>query len=437
MTHDTIDKDPVSIEIRSNEVQELLGQIPRWIIRWGTTVIALTIIILIAGSALFRYPDILYSTIILTTQNPPVNLVAKVSGKIDKLFVKDNQPVKKGDLIALLETAANYKHVLEAQAISKNMMDDLETGNISASDSILELGEMQSYFAGFLKEYRDYSSFLSLDYFRKKTEAVKQELKKYDTYYLRLEEQSKVQERDYELASRQFKRDSLLFVQDVISRSDFEKSESGMLQKAFSLKETQTSLASAKIQVSKLSQQILDLELEYNKEKEQKLSQLNETYDRLKAETEIWKQKYLLISPVDGTISFTKFWNENQQVTEGENVFTIIPERPGEILGKINLPVEGAGKVKKGQKVNIKFANYPFMEYGMVRGEISSISQVSNMNFYTVEVVLNKGLVTNYGTKIEFRQEMPGMAEIITDDKSLLRRIINPVKSVIKKQRMK
>jgi HlyD family secretion protein len=135
-------------------------------------------------------------------------------------------------------------------------------------------------------------------------------------------------------------------------------------------------------------------------------------------------------------VSFTRFWSENQQVTEGEIVVTIIPENPGRILGKINLSVEGAGKVRTGQQVNIKFANYPFMEFGMVRGAVTSISQVPNQSYYTAEVNLTNGLVTNYGTEIEFRQEMPGKAEIITENLSLLKRIINPVKSVIKRQGM-
>jgi HlyD family secretion protein len=154
------------------------------------------------------------------------------------------------------------------------------------------------------------------------------------------------------------------------------------------------------------------------------------------AEMDIWKQKYLLIAPVNGRVSFTRFWSENQQVTEGEVVVTIIPENPGQVLGKINLSVEGAGKVKEGQQVNIKFANYPFMEFGMVKGIITSISEVPNKNYYTLEVRLTNDLVTNYGTKIAFRQEMPGKAEIITENLSLLKRIINPVKSVIKRQGM-
>ncbi|MBN2214256.1 MAG: HlyD family efflux transporter periplasmic adaptor subunit [Bacteroidales bacterium] len=433
---DTVNKDTDRIEIRSEEVRELLGQVPRWILRWGITIIALTIVILIAGSALFRYPDTRSAEIILTTENPPANLVAKINGKIQKLFVKDDQLVAKGQILALIETAASYEDIMKAGELLRDWQTDADKAAEIYFGTGYELGEIQSFFASFVKDYHDYRHFIMLNYHRKKIQSVQNELKKYDEYYQRLEEQSVVQGKELDLARRQFRRDSSLYRQGVIASSDYEKSESNMLKIEFSFKETETSLANARIQVSKLNQQILDLELEYNKELKQKENLVNESYDKLMAEIDLWKQKYLIISPLNGRVSFTRFWSENQQVTEGETVVTIVPENPGQILGKINLSVEGAGKVREGQQVNIKFANYPYMEFGMVKGVVTSISQVPNQNYYTVEVRLTNDLVTNYGTEIEFRQEMPGRAEIITENLSLLKRIINPVKSVIKRQEM-
>ncbi|HES59568.1 MAG TPA: HlyD family secretion protein, partial [Caldithrix sp.] len=60
------------IEIRSDEVQEILGFIPHWIIRGGISVIFFIIILLFIGSWYFKYPDVISSNIIITTQNPPV-----------------------------------------------------------------------------------------------------------------------------------------------------------------------------------------------------------------------------------------------------------------------------------------------------------------------------------------------------------------------------
>ncbi len=425
------------IEIRSDEVRDILGQVPKWIVRWGTSLIFAVTLIIIAGSGLFRYPDIQPATIILTTENPPADLVAKTNGKIVKLFVEDKQQVSTNDYIALLESAAVFEHVIEVGELLNGFKANIENKELADINKSYSLGEIQSYFAVFIKNYQDFRKFVNLDYHQKKIKGIRNELIKYDVYYLQLSEESVVLKKELALERKQFERDSLLFRQGVLSASEYEKSQAALLRKEFAYKETLTGLATAKIQIGELNQQILDLELAQSNTYSEIQNRLFEAYDKLVAEVDIWKQKYLLSAPVGGIVTFNKFWSVNQNVVEGEVVFTILPEDPGEIVGKIDLSVQGAGKVKAGQKVNIKFANYPHMEFGMVRGEITSISLVPAKDFYTVKVKLTHGLVTNYGYDIKFQQEMPGTAEIITENMSLLKRIFNPAKSVIKRQKLR
>jgi multidrug resistance efflux pump len=198
--------------------------------------------------------------------------------------------------------------------------------------------------------------------------------------------------------------------------------------------ESNTRLSETEIQISQLNQQVLDLELRAQEEKEQKQAGVREAFEKLVAGIDIWEQKYLLIAPIDGIVTFPAYWSENQNVRTGDKVLTIIPENQGDIIGKLTLPVEGAGKVKPGQRVNIQFANFPHLEYGMVKGTIRSISQVPYDQQYSVEVELPEGLTTYYGREIPFTQEMPGRAEIITEDRRLIERILSPIRSMLTKQ---
>jgi HlyD family secretion protein len=95
--------------------------------------------------------------------------------------------------------------------------------------------------------------------------------------------------------------------------------------------------------------------------------------------------------------------------------------------------MQGAGKVKVGQQVNIKFLNYPHIDFGMVMGVIKSISLIASDNNYTVEVDLPDGLKTSYGEELPFSHQMQGYAEIITEDIRLLERIFKPIKSILKR----
>ena len=52
-------KEYKEIELRSEEVQEVMSHVPVWILRWGITVLFCIVIILLIGSYLFKYPDVL------------------------------------------------------------------------------------------------------------------------------------------------------------------------------------------------------------------------------------------------------------------------------------------------------------------------------------------------------------------------------------------
>jgi HlyD family secretion protein len=100
-----------TIEIRSEEIQDILGQIPSWIVRWGTVVIMVTILIILAGSLVFTYPDIKRADILVTTENPPASMVAKSDGRL-QLFVDDSQSVQIHTHLAVIENPANYSDVI-------------------------------------------------------------------------------------------------------------------------------------------------------------------------------------------------------------------------------------------------------------------------------------------------------------------------------------
>lgn len=107
-------------------------------------------------------------------------------------------------------------------------------------------------------------------------------------------------------------------------------------------------------------------------------------------------------------------------------VVTAMPNNPTTFIGFVHLKMNLSGKVQVGQRVNLKFANYPYLEYGVVKGVVGRISSVPNGDSYALEVNLPGQMVSNYGKKFEFQQELKGTAEIITEERSLLNRILHP-----------
>ena len=105
------------IELRSEEVQEILTKVPHWMIRWGNSVFFLLIILLLALSWFIKYPDIINSDAIITTEIPPEKEYARASGKIDTIFVNDGQEILKREPLAIIENTANYQDVFFLKSI--------------------------------------------------------------------------------------------------------------------------------------------------------------------------------------------------------------------------------------------------------------------------------------------------------------------------------
>ncbi len=426
------------IEIRSDEVQDILVKVPRWIIRWGILVILITVVLIICGSWLFKYPDINRSGILITTENPPATLVARVNGKIEKLFVEDNEYVEAYQNLAIIESAADYKDVLVLNEILieiRNMIPKFDMLIQLELGSNYLLGEIQPAYSSFLKAHKDYQDFVELDYYNQKINSIEGELNQQNIHLSSLRKLTSILGRELDLVKRQYLRDSSLFQNNVISEAEYEKAKTSWLNKEFDFEQSRVNESTTEIQIEKLKQNVLDMELKLTEDLRNQQNNWQESLENLISAVSIWKQKFILTAPIEGMVSFTAYYSENQNVREGDKVMTIIPKDQGKIIGRINLSLEGAGKVDLDQRVNIRIDNYPYLEYGMVQGIVSNISLVPDDREYVVEVALPNGLSTLYDVEIPFDQEMQGKAEILTDNRRLLERIISPIRSVISEQR--
>src|SRR4051812_6063465 len=82
-------------EISSEEVQDIMSKMPHWTIRKGAAILFVVIVLLFAGSYFIHYPDVITARLNITSSNPPVKVVARSNGRILKVFVHNNQLVKK------------------------------------------------------------------------------------------------------------------------------------------------------------------------------------------------------------------------------------------------------------------------------------------------------------------------------------------------------
>lgn len=146
-------EDTEGIELRSEEVQDILTKVPHWMIRWGNVIILIIIFLIFLFAYFIKYPDVVTGNIIITTQIPPEKLVAKTTGKIQHILVEDRTTVAKETPIAIIENSADYKDVYSLKDIIDSI--DINMDKISfplTKSTFLRLGDVESAYAVF--EYK-------------------------------------------------------------------------------------------------------------------------------------------------------------------------------------------------------------------------------------------------------------------------------------------
>ncbi len=419
----------------SDPVREIISNPPARIIRWGTFIIALVFLLLIILAWIIRYPDIVPAPVEITTRNPPVTMVTKTTGRINKLYVSDREKVSSGHLLAVIETTASVPEV-EALKLLTDTVGEPEKLNALTIPAFSKLGELQTYYASFVKALQDYDTYNRNDFYGNKMMSISEEIEALQDYIDRMKVKEKLISENLKIEGKRFTRDSALYVDKVLSESEYENSRKTYNNSKLELQQVRLDESKNVLALAEKNQLLQDYRIKRDEEGQNLSSVLNETFLNLKAQINIWRNDYLLISPVEGTVTFTKFWSENQSVMKDEPVLSIVPFETGDIVGRINLKMQRSGKVLTGQKVNIKLSGYPYLEYGMVRGIVETKSLVPAGDAYIIEVGLPSGLTTLYGRKLDFTQNMQGNAEIITDDDlRLLQRVINPFRYLASKNR--
>lgn len=418
----------------SDPVKEIMGKPPGKILRWGTTIMLLAFIMFLLFAWLIRYPDTIPAPVEITTTNPPVTLVTKITGRIKTFIVKERDKISAGQLVAVMETTASLSDI----ELLKKSIDTIKRPELLSYKLLplfSQLGELQGYYGSFLKNLSDLNNYVNNDLYGGKIAALSDEINSIQEFINRLTVKEKLYTQNKQIEAKKYRRDSSLFISNVIPESELEKSNQSLLRVKIELQQVRLDHSAKLIELAEKRQILQDYRITRTADKEKLVSVLRESFLNLKAQVDLWDNTYLLISPIEGIVSFTKFWSANQSVTKDEPVVSIVPLETGSFLGRINLKMQRSGKVKVNQSVNIKLSGYPYMEYGVVRGIVKSKSLVPSGDAYVIEIELPHGLVTLYGRPLEFTQNMQGTAEIITEDVRLLQKIINPFRYMVSKNK--
>ncbi|WP_067177901.1 HlyD family type I secretion periplasmic adaptor subunit [Sulfurospirillum sp. UCH001] len=156
-----------------------------------------------------------------------------------------------------------------------------------------------------------------------------------------------------------------------------------------------------------------------------KLSQLSQ-----QSEASIDRANRLLItSPVNGIVNVLYFHTVGGTIKAGDKVAEITPIEEG-LMIEANIKASDRGRIWVGQKANIEITAYDYARYGMIEGELVSISPDSFTTqkgeiFYAIKVKASKDRL---GPNLPIMPGMEAGVNIITGKRTVLGYILLPLK---------
>lgn len=424
----------------SEEVQFIMNKVPSSVVRLGISIIFLILVIILVGCYFVKYPEIVSVRASISTINPPTDLISKNGGLIDHIYIHEGSVVKKGDVLAVLKNAAEWQDV---EFISKRTTD-LKVNDILSlitNDWIYNsyhLGELQSSFSEFQSLCEDFSHYIQVNNLEVKINLLKKQISKNKEYYGKLEKQGRWVSEEVNIEKRNLHRDSILLKCNTISLSDYESSSKQLIDKQYNRAGFDANLTQTELQILQNKQQIEELTMQQANEIADYKNKIVQAGQRLTAQIVLWEQTYIFRSPIDGKVTLGSIWAKGQYVNVGQRFASVISVNKMKVIGKLQVPSSGIGKIKLGQVANVKLSGFSFIEYGALKGRITSIAKIPDAAasgtaiVYIVDIDFPNGLVTNYNKKLPLIQSMDGTADIITDDTRLIQQFVKPVMSLYK-----
>lgn len=424
------------VELRSEEVQEILGTPPHWLVRWGTAIVLVGFTLMVCAAWFIRYPDVVEGKVVITTAVPPVYVTAQTNGQVLEVLVQDKMTVRENDLLVVLRSTANHKHVLDLEMA----VDAWQRSNIDSLKSVspprnLVLGDVQADYADFVQQLENFQLGKS-----SKTSAVSSNIGSIQQQIRQLEQSIAYEERGLKRISDQlriaedlYEKQKELYEQGITSRVDFEKERIKLADLERQRDVYEDNILRKRSEIINLKKGITDESLSQAENTSSTTSRLLGSLNTLRSSINKWKQTYLLTAPIAGRVSINTSI-EKKYLKEGEQVLTIVPPQSRAIVGRVLLPVESSGKVRPEQRVITKLDNYPHREYGALKGFVVDKSLVPKDGYYTIIISVptnaENNLVTTTGKDIPFEQQMQGKVEIITDEKGFIARITEQIFNV-------
>lgn len=416
-----------------DETLELFGRPSGWMLYWGTGTIVLFLLALLLFTAWVDYPDKVITEVVITTSSPPVPLVTRRAGVVAQVLAEEGAQVKSDEVLVVLDNPARLDNVqlLEEKLPELNSLTHpIELLNLQLPEQ-LQLGLLGRDYTELVNLGNTIGYWLQRQKNGQRAQRIAEQLQQTKAQQKVLKEQLNILEQETVIAKRNLVAYDTLVAHDAASQLEMDIAQTTYLRTKRQEKEQENRLVLNLSQEAALRESQLVLGEALNDQVMETWLSWQAQLRKLQQGLYEWQEQYLLRAPVDGQVSFYTtiypgLFLENQQLVIG-----IVSETgDSTYLAEGQLAQLASGKIEEGASAYIELDAYPARQFGQLPAQVQQIALTPGQDGYRILLSLPDGLHTSYGQPLPPRQQMRGIAIILSEEQSLLSRLLQHLRSV-------
>ena len=349
------------------------------------------------------------------------------SGVVSKIFVKESDKVKKGDILIQIDPTVTDASLSSKQDDLAVINSDIALLEALISESNLSKDELNKLNSSQISLYNSQKQILASTYESNKAKlnSAKLDIKANESEVNRL---SLLLGKEEEAKTR------LQKVLDLIAKKEYEEISKNIInlkeQKdiaLYRLKESNKKLEEIIEENQKAIKTIKSNWIETSLSKEKEKRELNAQINAILFSNKTQQIK----SPVDGFVGKLLIHTEGGVVSPNDNLISIVPSDAPLII-KASVLNKDIGFLKLGQEVAVKIDTFSFQKYGLLHGNIIEISKDAIEDeklglIYEIKIKPNSLDIKVEGETKQLEIGMSVIAEVKTGKRRVIELFIYPI----------
>jgi membrane fusion protein len=279
--------------------------------------------------------------------------------------------------------------------------------------------------------------------FDQRATSLRRQLESTERQKNHLQSEITLQRQSVNVGNQALKRDAKLRKSQLIPVTRLQQTEQDLLEKSVELGALERQLASLETEMTRSLNQLEELPMLRDAELADISRQIS-AIDQDIAEAEA-RREIVIAAPQDGTVT-TILTEQGGNAFPSSPLMSIVPEA-SELYAHLFGPSRAIGFVQEGQKLNIRFQPYPYQQFGLYGGVITTVSRSpvsatelpdrfadlarnANEPVFRIIAKLDQQTVKAYGKPVALQPGMKLEADVVIENRSLIDWLLDPLYSL-------